>query len=143
MLTHRGSLSSSSLRDDVASIAQREVGTDTVSFAEALRNAMRQDPDVIMVGEMRDLGDGLDGAHGSGNGASGLLYTAHQQCNAQTIDRILDTFSGERPEAGSGCSSSKCSKGVDLDATGRDARMVSRSGGGSWRSCELRLESAS
>src|SRR6185436_11693510 len=40
--------------DDVASISQREVGTDTVSFSEALRNAMRQDPDVIMVGEMRD-----------------------------------------------------------------------------------------
>ena len=40
--------------DDVASISQREVGTDTARFNEALRNAMRQDPDVIMVGEMRD-----------------------------------------------------------------------------------------
>ena len=40
--------------DKVASISQRELGTDTVSFTEALRNAMRQDPDVIMVGEMRD-----------------------------------------------------------------------------------------
>src|SRR5690349_22042457 len=38
--------------DDMASISQREVGTDTVSFAEALKNAMRQDPDVIMVGEI-------------------------------------------------------------------------------------------
>src|SRR5512143_431196 len=40
--------------DGLASISQREVGTDTPSFAEALRNVMRQDPDVIMVGEMRD-----------------------------------------------------------------------------------------
>ena len=40
--------------DGVATISQREVGTDTPSFAEALRNVMRQDPDVIMVGEMRD-----------------------------------------------------------------------------------------
>ena len=40
--------------DEVASIAQREIGTDTRDFSLALRNAMRQDPDVIMVGEMRD-----------------------------------------------------------------------------------------
>jgi twitching motility protein PilT len=40
--------------DGAASISQREVGTDTPRFSEALRNAMRQDPDVIMVGEMRD-----------------------------------------------------------------------------------------
>src|SRR5712691_12617342 len=41
--------------DRVAAISQREVGTDTPNFKEALRNAMRQDPDVIMVGEMRDV----------------------------------------------------------------------------------------
>src|SRR5439155_3053261 len=41
--------------DKTAAISQREVGTDTPSFKEALRNAMRQDPDVIMVGEMRDV----------------------------------------------------------------------------------------
>ena len=43
--------------DQVATVSQREVGTDTYAFAEALRNAMRQDPDVIMVGEMRDPED--------------------------------------------------------------------------------------
>src|SRR5438105_10618829 len=41
--------------DKTAAISQREVGTDTPNFREALRNAMRQDPDVIMVGEMRDV----------------------------------------------------------------------------------------
>jgi len=41
-------------QDNMASVSQREMGTDTVSFPEALRNVMRQDPDVIMVGEMRD-----------------------------------------------------------------------------------------
>ncbi|MGZ6970420.1 MAG: type IV pilus twitching motility protein PilT, partial [Thermoanaerobaculia bacterium] len=40
--------------DNMASVSQREMGTDTISFPEALRNVMRQDPDVIMVGEMRD-----------------------------------------------------------------------------------------
>ena len=42
-------------QDDKATVSQREVGTDTPTFNEALRNCMRQDPDVIMVGEMRDL----------------------------------------------------------------------------------------
>jgi len=43
------------ITDSVGSISQREVGTDTLSFADALRNVLRQDPDVIAVGEMRDL----------------------------------------------------------------------------------------
>src|SRR5690606_30102994 len=42
-------------RDEKAAISQREIGMDTPSFQQALRNAMRQDPDIIMVGEMRDL----------------------------------------------------------------------------------------
>src|SRR5258706_37572 len=42
------------LSDTLGSVSQREVGTDTPSFSEALRNTLRQDPDVIMVGEMRD-----------------------------------------------------------------------------------------
>ncbi len=78
-------------QDKVAAISQREVGTDTPSFREALRNAMRQDPDVIMVGEMRDvdtMGTVLTAAE-----TGHLVYsTLHTNSAAQTIDRIIDAF---------------------------------------------------
>ena len=80
--------------DDVASIAQREVGTDTVSFAEALRNAMRQDPDVIMVGEMRDP-ETVSTVLTAAETGHLVFSTLHTNSAAQTIDRILDTFSGD------------------------------------------------
>ena len=77
--------------DDVSSISQREVGTDTTSFAEALRNALRQDPDVIMVGEMRDpetVGTVITAAE-----TGHLVFsTLHTNNTIQTVDRILDTF---------------------------------------------------
>ena len=81
--------------DDVASIAQREVGTDTTSFAEALRNAMRQDPDVIMVGEMRDPETVATVLTAAETGHL-VFSTLHTNSAAQTVDRILDTFSGEQ-----------------------------------------------
>jgi len=81
--------------DDVASIAQREVGTDTTSFAEALRNAMRQDPDVIMVGEMRDPETVATVLTAAETGHL-VFSTLHTNSAPQTVDRILDTFSGEQ-----------------------------------------------
>ena len=77
--------------DKVAAISQREVGTDTPNFREALRNAMRQDPDVIMVGEMRDvetIGTVLTAAE-----TGHLVFsTLHTNNAAQTIDRVIDAF---------------------------------------------------
>ncbi len=77
--------------DAVASISQRELGTDTNGFREALRNAMRQDPDVIMVGEMRDpetIGTVITAAE-----TGHLVFsTLHTNSSTQTIDRILDSF---------------------------------------------------
>ena len=77
--------------DDVSSISQREVGTDTVTFSEALRNAFRADPDVIMVGEMRDtetIGTVITAAE-----TGHLVFsTLHTNTAAQTVDRILDAF---------------------------------------------------
>jgi len=77
--------------DAVASISQRELGTDTIGFGEALRNAMRQDPDVIMVGEMRDsetIGTVMTAAE-----TGHLVFsTLHTNSATQTIDRILDSF---------------------------------------------------
>ena len=60
-------------------ITQREVGEDTPSFADGLRNAMREDADVVLVGEMRDL-ETIARAHGGGNGPARLRHAPHQQC---------------------------------------------------------------
>lgn len=81
--------------DDVASISQREVGTDTGAFSEALRNAMRQDPDVIMVGEMRDP-ETVSTVITAAETGHLVFSTLHTNNAPQTIDRILDTFPPEQ-----------------------------------------------
>jgi twitching motility protein PilT len=78
-------------------VNQREIGPDAVSFAEALRAALRQDPDVILVGEMRDLetiGTALTAAE-TGHLVFGTLHT---QSAPSTIDRIIDVFPAEQQE---------------------------------------------
>jgi twitching motility protein PilT len=77
--------------DGVASISQREIGTDTITFSEALRNAMRQDPDVIMVGEMRDL-ETVSTVISAAETGHLVFSTLHTNNAPQTIDRILDQF---------------------------------------------------
>lgn len=77
--------------DGAATISQREVGTDTVSFTEALRNAMRQDPDVIMVGEMRDP-ETVSTVITAAETGHLVFSTLHTNSAPQTVDRILDTF---------------------------------------------------
>jgi twitching motility protein PilT len=81
--------------DDVASVSQREVGTDTTSFSEALRNAMRQDPDVIMVGEMRDP-ETIATAITAAETGHLVFSTLHTNSAGQTIDRILDSFPADQ-----------------------------------------------
>ncbi|HKI01317.1 MAG TPA: PilT/PilU family type 4a pilus ATPase [Thermoanaerobaculia bacterium] len=81
--------------DDVASISQREVGTDTGTFSEALRNAMRQDPDVIMVGEMRDP-ETVSTVITAAETGHLVFSTLHTNSAPQTVDRILDTFPSEQ-----------------------------------------------
>jgi twitching motility protein PilT len=76
--------------DDVASISQREVGTDTPSFSQALRNAMRQDPDVIMVGEMRDQ-ETISTVITAAETGHLVFSTLHTNSATQSIDRILDS----------------------------------------------------
>ena len=77
--------------DSAASISQREVGTDTTHFSEALRNAMRQDPDVIMVGEMRDP-ETVSTVITAAETGHLVFSTLHTNSAPQTVDRILDTF---------------------------------------------------
>jgi len=81
--------------DRVAAISQREVGTDTPAFKEALRNAMRQDPDVIMVGEMRDV-DTMQTVMTAAETGHLVFSTLHTNNAAQTIDRIIDTFPADQ-----------------------------------------------
>ncbi len=77
--------------DKIAAISQREVGTDTPSFREALRNSMRQDPDVIMVGEMRDV-ETMQTVLTAAETGHLVFSTLHTNNAAQTIDRIIDGF---------------------------------------------------
>ena len=77
--------------DGMASVSQRELGTDTHAFAEALRNAMRQDPDVILVGEMRDP-ETVSTVISAAETGHLVFSTLHTNSATQTIDRILDTF---------------------------------------------------
>jgi twitching motility protein PilT len=81
--------------DGIATVSQREVGTDTTSFKEALRNAMRQDPDVIMVGEMRDAETVATVITAAETGHL-VFSTLHTNSAPQTIDRILDSFPADQ-----------------------------------------------
>jgi twitching motility protein PilT len=72
-------------------IKQREVGSDTHSFASALKHVLRQDPDVILVGEMRDL-ETIQTAITAAETGHLVLSTLHTPDAAQTIDRIIDVF---------------------------------------------------
>ena len=78
-------------RDDKSSIVQREVGQDTTNFAEGLRMVFRQDPDVIVIGEMRDL-ETIQTAMSAAETGHLVLSTLHTLDCAQTIDRIVDSF---------------------------------------------------
>jgi twitching motility protein PilT len=79
----------------MALVSQRDVGTDTASFATALRQALRQDPDVILVGEMRDL-ETISTAVTAAETGHLVFATLHTQDAAQTIDRIVDAFPAEQ-----------------------------------------------
>ena len=70
---------------------QREVGGDTKSFSQALRAALREDPDVILVGEMRDLPT-ISTALTAAETGHFVMSTLHTTTAAQTIDRIIDVF---------------------------------------------------
>ncbi len=72
-------------------VNQREIGADAKTFAEALKGALRQDPDVILVGEMRDL-DTISTALTAAETGHLVFATLHTQDAAQTVDRIVDVF---------------------------------------------------
>ncbi len=81
-------------QDKTAYISQREVGTDTTSFTEALKQALRQDPNVIMLGEMRDAETIMTAVTAAETGHL-VLSTLHTPNTVQAIDRIVDSFAGQ------------------------------------------------
>ena len=74
-----------------SSVTQREIGADVPSFAEALRRALRQDPDVILVGEMRDL-ETMEAAITAAETGHLVFATLHTTGAASTVDRIVGAF---------------------------------------------------
>jgi twitching motility protein PilT len=78
-------------KDDVASINQREVGNDTENFLSALRAALRQDPDVILIGEMRDT-ETVRAALQAAETGHLVLSTLHTVDTTETVNRVVDFF---------------------------------------------------
>jgi twitching motility protein PilT len=76
-------------------VNQREIGEDATGFADALRGALRQDPDVILLGEMRDL-ETISTALTAAETGHLVFGTLHTQSAPSTIDRIIDVFSAEQ-----------------------------------------------
>ena len=78
-------------------ISQRELNVDTPAFSDALRGALRQDPDVIMVGEMRDLAT-MEAAISAAETGHLVFATLHTTGAARTVDRIVDAFPSTQQE---------------------------------------------
>jgi len=82
-------------QDGLGAVSQREVGTDTSSFSEALKNSLRQDPDVILVGEMRDANT-IETVLTAAETGHLVFSTLHTNNASQTIDRIIDSIPTDR-----------------------------------------------
>ncbi|MFT7617502.1 MAG: twitching motility protein PilT [Planctomycetota bacterium] len=78
-------------------ITQREIGVDTPDFSEAMRRALRQDPDIILLGEMRDL-ETISTAITAAETGHLVLGTLHTTGSARTVDRIIDSFPVDQQE---------------------------------------------
>jgi pilus retraction protein PilT len=83
--------------DNQCVVEQREVGLDTPSFAQALKHVLRQDPDIIMIGEMRDS-TSFSAAMSAADTGHLVLSTLHTTNAAQSISRILDFFQADERE---------------------------------------------
>ncbi|MEZ5321704.1 MAG: PilT/PilU family type 4a pilus ATPase [Microthrixaceae bacterium] len=81
----------------LALVNQREVGADTVSFAEALKAALREDPDVILVGEMRDV-ETISLTLTLAETGHLVFATLHTNDASQTVDRVIDVFPADQQD---------------------------------------------
>jgi twitching motility protein PilT len=109
-------------RHGLSAISQREVGTDTPSFERALRSALREDPDVLLVGEMRDL-ESISLALTLAETGHLVFSTLHTNDASQAIDRIIDVFPDWRQDQ------IRVQLGSSLEAVVAQ-RLLPRMGGG-------------
>jgi twitching motility protein PilT len=79
----------------MAAVSQREIGSDSVTFSTALRSALREDPDVVLVGELRDL-DSIRFALTLAETGHLVLATLHTNDTSQAVDRLVDVFPGDQ-----------------------------------------------
>jgi len=84
-------------RHEKALISQREIGSDTETFASALKHVLRQDPDVILIGEMRDL-ETIGAALTAAETGHLVFATLHTNSASETITRIVDVFPAEQQD---------------------------------------------
>ncbi len=122
-------------RDKRCVIAQREVGEDTHSFAAALRHVLRQDPDVILVGEMRDL-ETIAIAVTAAETGHLVLATLHTTSAHQTIDRIVDVFPAGQQEQ------IRAQLALTLEAVITQALLPTADGTGRVAACEVLIGTA-
>jgi twitching motility protein PilT len=110
-------------------VNQREIGSDTADFASALKRVLRQDPDVILVGELRDLETTSTAITAAETGHL-VLGTLHTQSAAQTIDRIIDIYPPSQQQQ-IRAQLANCLQGVVTQA------LAPRKGGGRTAVCEI------
>ncbi len=110
-------------------INQREIGRDTQSFAAGLRAALREDPDVILVGEMRDL-ETIETALTAAETGHLVFGTVHTNSAADSIDRIVDVFLAERQQQ------IRLQLSMSLQAV-LSQQLLPRQGGGRVLACEV------
>lgn len=114
---------------DKCVVNQREIGRDTKSFAAGLRAALREDPDVILVGEMRDL-ETIETALTAAETGHLVFGTVHTNSAADSIDRIVDVFPAERQQQ-IRMQLSMCLKAV------LSQQLLPKTGGGRVLACEV------
>ncbi len=110
-------------------INQREIGRDTASFASGLRAALREDPDVILVGEMRDL-ETIETALTAAETGHLVFGTVHTNSAADSVDRIVDVFPAERQQQ------IRLQLSMSLKAV-LSQQLLPRVGGGRVLACEV------
>ncbi len=115
-----------------AIVNQREVGQDTHSFTEALRRVLREDPDVILVGEMRDL-ETISMALTAAETGHLVFATLHTQDAPQTIDRIIDVFPTSQQEQ------IRTQLAASLEGVVTQQLLLSADGAGRLAACEVMI----
>ncbi len=116
---------------DLSLINQREIGEDTVSYAQGLREALREDPDILLIGEMRDL-DTIETALTAAETGHLVFATLHTNSAADSIDRIVSVFpSGRQQQA-------RMQLSTTLKAV-LSQQLLPRIGGGRALACEIMI----